>query len=106
MTMGRDYILGNVPAWGVGIYAAVTAQEWNTLILPLCVSMISAVSFAYKAAANRELQKREKHERHLAKCQAILAQQEVCNSCRAGQRLEDCDFQHRPLDCPKGLEKN
>lgn len=99
--MGRDYIVGNVPAWAVGIYAAISAQDWNTLILPIIVSAISAVSFAYRAAANREERRKEKHQANLAKCEAILAQQAVCNNCRRVQPLEDCDFAHRPHDCPK-----
>ena len=101
--MGRDYILGNIPAWAIGIFAAISAQDWNTLVLPLIVSAISAVSFAYKAAANREERRRIKHEANKAKCEAILAQQSICDACRHGRRLEDCDFEHRPHDCPKNI---
>ena len=93
--MLREHILGNVPAWAV---------EWNTLVLPLIVSVISAVSFAYKAASNREERRIKKHEAHKAKCEAIKAQMLICRDCISGAvPVSECGFEHQPSRCPKKL---
>lgn len=100
--MLRDYILGNIPAWAVGLFASITAQDWNTLILPVIVSAISAVSFAYRAAANREERRVHKHEAHMRKCEAIRAQMLICRDCISGALpVDNCNFEHRPTKCPR-----
>lgn len=99
--MARDYILGNLPTWAAALIAAIAAQDWNALYIPIVVGVISAISFAYKAAANRADWKIKKHESHIRKCESIAAQQEICDACKSGHLVVDCDFEHRPHDCKR-----
>ena len=100
---------GIVATVGASLFSGITLQDWNALIVPaivgiLTICMVGARTIAvlHASAWKRRREKAETYEAEARATRERMTACKLCIECR-GATMQDCPFDdsHAPRACPK-----